>query len=56
MIIEIKNSIDNKLGNTIQDSNVVLSLFSPARYEMEKHRGYDIAKLKNRYVSLGILK
>jgi hypothetical protein len=55
MLSDFKDS-----GNTIQDSNVVLSLFSPARYEMETHRNYKIAPniggLNSRYRSLQILK
>lgn len=43
-------------GCTIQDSNICLSLFSPRRYELEIHRGYDIKTLQDRYRSLSILK
>jgi replicative DNA helicase len=43
-------------GNTQQDANVVLSLFSPRKYEIENFRGYNIVKLKDRYRSLSILK
>jgi len=43
-------------GNTQQDANVVLSLFSPRKYEIENFRGYDIIKLKDRFRSLSILK
>tara|TARA_R110002012_G_scaffold74735_1_gene189377 strand:+ start:2503 stop:3576 length:1074 start_codon:yes stop_codon:yes gene_type:complete len=43
-------------GNTQQDANVVLSLFSPRKYEIENFRGYDIIKLRDRFRSLSILK
>ncbi len=43
-------------GNTQQDANVVLALFSPRRYEIEKFRGYDITKLKDRFRSISLLK
>lgn len=43
-------------GNTIQDADIVLGLFSPHRYEFELHRKYNIARLKDRYRSLSILK
>ena len=43
-------------GNTQQDANVVISLFSPRKYEIENFRGYNIIKLKDRFRSLSILK
>jgi len=39
-----------------RDYNVVLGLFSPERYGITQHNGYDITKLKGRYRSLSILK
>lgn len=55
MLSDFKDS-----GNTIADSNICLSLFSPSRYEMETHRNYVIdpanGGLYNRYRSLQILK
>ena len=55
MLSDFKDS-----GNTIQDSNICLALFSPARYEMENHRGYKISPndggIGNRYRSCSILK
>lgn len=55
MLSDFKDS-----GNTIQDCNLCLSLFSPARYEMDSHRGYAINPSQNglggRYRSLQILK
>ena len=43
-------------GNTQQDANVIMSLFSPKRYELDDFRGYDITKLKDRFRSLTVLK
>lgn len=45
---------DNKL--TARDALVVLGLFAPARYEIEKYMGYDIKKFKDNFRSLIILK
>lgn len=36
--------------------DVALGIFSPARYEIEKFRGYDITKLQDRYRCIGVLK
>lgn len=43
-------------GNTQEDANVVLALFSPQRYEIPTFRDYDVAKLRNRFRSVSILK
>ena len=43
-------------GNTFEDCNICLALFSPYRYEMPSFRKYDIATLKDRFRSLSILK
>lgn len=43
-------------GNTIQDADVVLSLFSPHKYDMNLYRKYDITKLRDRFRALAILK
>lgn len=52
MLSDFKDS-----GNTVNDCNVCLSLFSPVRYEMETHRKYKILDgLGPRYRSLSILK
>jgi replicative DNA helicase len=45
---------DNKL--TQRDALVVLGLFAPDRYEIRKHLGHDIVKLKDNYRCLKILK
>lgn len=41
---------------TQQDCNVALGLFSPARYNIENHNGYNIAELGNYYRGLKVLK
>jgi len=43
-------------ANTQEDANIVFSLFSPARYDFEEHRGYDITKFLDRYRYLSVLK
>jgi len=43
-------------GNTQEDANVVLALFSPQRYEIPAFRDYNIGRLKGRFRSLSILK
>lgn len=45
---------DNK--TTQRDANIVLGLFSPDRYGIEKHNGYDITFFRDKYRSLSILK
>lgn len=41
---------------TGRDDMVIMGLFAPDRYEIEKHLGYDIGLLKDNYRSLSILK
>lgn len=43
-------------GNTQEDANVVLALFSPQRYEIPNFRDYNIGLLRNRFRSISILK
>jgi len=43
-------------GNTQEDANVVLALFSPQRYEIPNFRDYNIGRLRNRFRSLSVLK
>lgn len=49
-------------GNTQQDANVIMSLFSPARYEVHEFpnrtgsKGYDITTLKDRFRYVNVLK
>lgn len=45
---------DNKL--TARDAHVVFALIAPARFEMEKHLGYDIGILQDNYRGLLIIK
>tara|TARA_R110002126_G_scaffold191810_1_gene340002 strand:- start:2809 stop:3888 length:1080 start_codon:yes stop_codon:yes gene_type:complete len=55
-MVEPKLSDFKDSGNTQQDANVILALFSPHRHEIENFRGYDIKKLRDRFRSIGILK
>lgn len=41
---------------TGRDADIVLGLFSPARYELENFRGYNISKLQDNFRSLHVLK
>jgi len=43
-------------GNTQEDANIVMSIFSPMRYDIQKYRGYKIDTLKDRFRSLSLLK
>ena len=43
-------------ANTQEDANIIFSLFSPARYDFEEHRGYNITQLLDRYRYLSVLK
>lgn len=43
-------------GNIIEDANVVFGLFGPSRYNIPTFRGYDITRLKHRFVNLNIVK
>tara|TARA_R110000751_G_scaffold137248_3_gene240639 strand:- start:6909 stop:8030 length:1122 start_codon:yes stop_codon:yes gene_type:complete len=40
---------------TTRDANVIMALFSPLRYGLEKFQGYDVASLGNTYRNLEIL-
>lgn len=55
-MVEPKLSDFKDSGSTQEDSNVVMSLFSPRRHELNAFRGYDITKLKDRFRSLSVLK
>ena len=55
-MVEPKLSDFKDSGNTQQDANVIMSLFSPRRHELADFRGYDIKKLKDRFRSISILK
>jgi replicative DNA helicase len=43
-------------GNIGEDANIVFGLFNPSRYNIPTFRGYDITKLKNRFINLNIMK
>lgn len=40
---------------TTRDANVIMALFSPYRYNLERFQGYDITRLGNSFRSLEIL-
>lgn len=42
-------------GNTTADANIIMSIFSPNRYEVEMYDGYNVKKLGDRFRSLSIL-
>lgn len=55
---KLEPSLDG-LGNNKElqrDYDVVFGLFSPSRYNISRHRGYDIKQLGNNYRSLKVLK
>lgn len=43
-------------GNTYEDADTVLALFSPRRHGIQKYHNYDILKLQNRILFSFILK
>ena len=43
-------------GTVFEDSQVVYTLYCPAKSQLAQHRKYDISKLGNRYISLKVLK
>lgn len=45
---------DNK--TTQRDADEVIGLFAPTRYEIDEHRGYNIATFQDNYRSLSVLK
>jgi replicative DNA helicase len=59
-------SIDEKLEpsipglanckETARDYHFIMGLFSPIRYNITRHRGYDIKRFRDKYVSMKILK
>jgi hypothetical protein len=55
---KLEPSLDGLANNkeTQRECNLILGVFAPERYNIGKHRGYDIRKLGNKYRSLKILK
>ena len=55
---KLEPSLDGLANNkeTQRDANIVLGLFSPARYKITEHRTYDITFWDNFYRSMHILK
>lgn len=43
-------------NSTIEDSEIVLAIFSPNRLKLTSHRGYDIKQLGDKYRSIVVLK
>src|SRR5690606_9469737 len=43
-------------GNPVQDSDTVIGIINPWKYEIPKYRGYDLTKLKGRQRFLNIVK
>jgi len=43
-------------SNPAQDANVVLGIFSPTRYGIPQYEGYDVAKLRERFRAISIMK
>ena len=43
-------------SNPAQDANVVLGIFSPTRYGIPQYEGYDVAKLRERFRAVSIMK
>lgn len=43
-------------GNPAEDANVVMSIFSPQRYNIPEYRDYNIEMLGNRFRSISLLK
>jgi len=55
---KLEPSLDGLANNkeTQRECNLILGVFAPERYNIGRHRGYDIKKLGNKYRSLKILK
>lgn len=55
---KLEPSIDKagKNKEILQDCHLILSLFAADRYELSKHDGYDITKLRDTYRSKKVLK
>ena len=55
---KLEPTLDGLANNkeTQRECNLVIGLFAPERYNISKHRGYDIKQLGNKYRSMIILK
>ena len=55
---KLEPSLDGLANNkeTQRDANIILGLFSPARYRIANHEGYNINFFDNNYRSLSLLK
>jgi len=54
--VEPQLSDFKETADTTDGADFVFALFNPQRYEIWKHRGYDVKKLQDRYRSLKLLK
>ena len=55
MILPITSDFKDS-NSTIEDSEIVLAIFSPNKAKLNTHRGYDIKQLGDRFRSLVVLK
>lgn len=55
---KLEPSLDGLADNkkTQRDADMVIGLFAPDRYEIDKHRGYDVKRMQDSYRSISILK
>lgn len=55
---KLEPSLDGLADNkkTQRDADMVLGLFAPDRYEIDRHRGYDVKRMQDSYRSLSVLK
>lgn len=55
---KLEPSLDGLADNkkTQRDADMVLGLFAPDRYEIDKHRGYEVKRMQDSYRSLSVLK
>jgi len=55
---KLEPSLDGLANNkeTQRECNLVIGLFAPERYNIGRHRGYEIKRMGNRYRSMKILK
>jgi hypothetical protein len=54
--LRIQSDDLKQTGNTIEDSDIVMGLFSPNKYDLTNYDGYNIVMLQDRYRSLQIIK
>lgn len=54
----LEPSLDNAGENKtiLRDSHIILTLFSPYNAQLEAYRGFNIKRIRDRYVALGVIK